>query len=386
MKFKIYFLLILLISSFLVMPIISNIEIQVESAPFAPISYPEEELTQEVDTKFEAVVKVPKDWVKTIAFENPDNTIGVIIRRVIYEKDGDRVILDIWNSNNQSLEDNHKKLQGVFLSNKEKRKVNAKINGINTIVSSNLDDSEGNLQHLSAFFQTKKFIYRINYPITSEKGVEKFLTFVNKFKIRGNEKNEDYKIDQLELPKRKSVISFSLVNKVFAVDTCGGYSMSGNNFPCCASGGNCTWWAIYRRQDLKNKITWGNAGQDWISQATQANIPIHNDPIPGSIAVWNPNGPRSGHVAYVNSVANTNSFNISEMNCSGSSAPGPRDVWVQKNYSNYWQLTFLGFIGFGTNLIQNQTITNGTYIGNPFTIKPESRLIPTGGDIIVKVQ
>lgn len=382
---------LLLLSIYTFIPAFTQVKLNVYAKGYSPQIFPEKQVKKHSDNDFNYYSEILNDWDVNIAFENSNKVSEVIRKRTVFEKGDSKIILDVWDSNGKPLEENFQNLEYIFLDGKGKSSVGkGRINGIDAILSSNLQEDNGNLPHLSVFFQTDKFIYRINHPYREKNNIETYLAFILRFKLQDRKNIEDYSIEKLQLPRKNETLGLGLLKKVKAADTCGGYTLTGNPFPCCSSGGNCTWWAIYKRSDLKNKITWGNAGQDWINQANQANLPVYSDPVQGSIVVWGPNGDRSGHVAYVNSVSNSNLFNISEMNCSGSVAPGPRDVNVQKNYSDYWVLTFLGFIGgeSGSNVvIQNQNISSGTFTStNQITVKPESTLNPSGGDIILRIQ
>jgi surface antigen len=383
-----FFTLVVTILLTLLLPLAGDIQIAAVTSDYFPASYPTNELREFSDNTYEMKLKLAKNWTIRTAFENKTNDAGIISKRLMVESGYDLITIDIW-ANKDSLINNYNKLEAPFLKNTDRKKVNGKVNGLEAILSSNLDNSNGKTAYLSAFFQNSKYTFRVTHPLLSNEAIDDYLSLLTNLRLQNRLELNDNDIGNFKFPLKRKIISMSFSNKVFAgANNCGSYQMIGNRFPCCPSGGNCTWWGIYKRQDLKDIITIGNAGPDWITQATQAGVTVQNDPTAGSLAVWGPKDGRSGHVAFVNSVTSSDLFNISEMNCSGSHAPGPRSLNAKKHYGDYWKLNPLGFIGYRNELIiQNQTITSGDYTSTQqITVKPESNLTPTNGDINLKIQ
>ncbi|HEX9805091.1 MAG TPA: CHAP domain-containing protein, partial [Candidatus Dojkabacteria bacterium] len=128
-----------------------------------------------------------------------------------------------------------------------------------------------------------------------------------------------------------------LVSKSKAVNWCGEYYDPGNPFPCCTQGGNCTWWAIYKRKDLRGVVE-GDAGPSWLTQAVNNGYTVQtsiDQKVVGSIAVW------GSHVAYVESLGSNGKIFITEMNCE--SSPPVRSEAYEINVNNHAG-TFYGFI------------------------------------------
>jgi surface antigen len=111
---------------------------------------------------------------------------------------------------------------------------------------------------------------------------------------------------------------------------CGGYSSSGNPYPCCdnngnssvadANDGNCTWWSWKMAQDNWGHSLpgWGNANT-WDDYARPINkatgyvvLPV---PTVKSLAVAETYGGSRGHIAWVTSLG-SGTVTVSEMNCS----------------------------------------------------------------------
>ena len=109
-------------------------------------------------------------------------------------------------------------------------------------------------------------------------------------------------------------------------DSCCVYYSPGNPFNCTThtlvghegDHGNCTWWCAYKRPEVSGPC-YGNAIL-WLDQAETGGLSTGQMPAIGSIAVFdsyyiNSEGHRvnGGHVAYVESVNNNGSFNVTEM-------------------------------------------------------------------------
>jgi surface antigen len=99
--------------------------------------------------------------------------------------------------------------------------------------------------------------------------------------------------------------------------------------------GECTDWALYKRPDLRGKVS-GNA-QNWRDQARAAGYSVVKTPTEGAVmvmqgGVWGA-GQTTGHVAYVESVqrdanGNPTTFVISEQNWNGVRTPTTRPLKI----------------------------------------------------------
>lgn len=104
----------------------------------------------------------------------------------------------------------------------------------------------------------------------------------------------------------------------FAGDaSCKDYLSEGNPFKC-GSLGNCVWWAVYKRPDLKAFMRHNpidvQKGTDWYNEAEAYGFDVGQRPRAGSVAVFS----KPSHVAYVESVSDNGSFSASEMDWYGS--------------------------------------------------------------------
>lgn len=107
---------------------------------------------------------------------------------------------------------------------------------------------------------------------------------------------------------------------VFAGDfACFGHKSTTSHFLCTAVG-NCVWWAAYKRPDLAVKITgsgW-NGGQ-WYDKFQALGFPVGSEPKAGAIAEL---FGKVGHVAYVEKAYPDGSFDVTEMDSTGSFGNG----------------------------------------------------------------
>jgi hypothetical protein len=140
------------------------------------------------------------------------------------------------------------------------------------------------------------------------------------------------------------------VMSVFAGDlTCYGYTSKTSHFECGIYG-NCTWWAAYKRPDIAVVVSgsgW-NGGQWYDNLSSQGFDVSRQTPKVGAIVEF------SGHVAYVESLGENGSFNVSEMDATGSLGSGvmyatysPNGETYKRNGSGSW--TLKGFIYRRTN-------------------------------------
>lgn len=136
---------------------------------------------------------------------------------------------------------------------------------------------------------------------------------------------------------------------VFAGDsTCYGYKSTTSHFACTPVG-NCVWWAAYKRPDLAAKITGsGWSGGEWYDKFKALGFPVGLEPRAGAIVELLSS---VGHEAYVEQAHADGSFNVSEMDSTGSFGSGgvyraiysPNgDGTYNRNGSGKW--TLKGFI------------------------------------------
>jgi surface antigen len=100
------------------------------------------------------------------------------------------------------------------------------------------------------------------------------------------------------------------------VTSCGNFSDPLNPFPCCANGANSTWWGAYKRADIKNYMNGTEVASSWWNKTGDLGFPRGQVPQVGAIAAWgNSTSFPEGHVGYVESIIDENTFIVSEMNC-----------------------------------------------------------------------
>lgn len=102
-------------------------------------------------------------------------------------------------------------------------------------------------------------------------------------------------------------------------------------YPCCANGGNCTWWAWESACCNWGAALpgWGNANQWGGNAKLDPNYDVLASPVVGSIA--NRVSGTYGHVAWVTAV-NGSSIDVTEENCCGACNYGMRSWTYQASY------------------------------------------------------
>jgi MYXO-CTERM domain-containing protein len=104
-----------------------------------------------------------------------------------------------------------------------------------------------------------------------------------------------------------------------------------NIYPCCANGGNCTWWAwesVCRNWHV-GLVNWGNANT-WASHAkTDPKYDVVSYAVVGSIATRKSGN--YGHVAWVTDISGSN-VTVTEENCCSNCGYGLRKHTYAKSY------------------------------------------------------
>ena len=102
--------------------------------------------------------------------------------------------------------------------------------------------------------------------------------------------------------------------------SCEGFSSKNNPF-VCGSYGNCTWWAAYKRSDLKSTMT--RSAVYWYEDAQGKGFPVGAVPLENAVVVFTATADNAaGHVAYIEKVNSNGSFDVSEMDWFGSLGTG----------------------------------------------------------------
>ncbi len=149
------------------------------------------------------------------------------------------------------------------------------------------------------------------------------------------------------------VLSFLCLNVFAGDDFCSNYFSYKNSYFCYGTG-NCTWWAYHKRSDLAPHIP--HNAVDWYSEAEQNGLIVSQNPSVGSLAIFRSiiNGKDYGHVAYVEQIFNSNSFQLSEMGYNS---------WNGVRYKTHTKNSYHGLIGFIHENLVGQ-FTNGWRIQN----------------------
>ena len=135
--------------------------------------------------------------------------------------------------------------------------------------------------------------------------------------------------------------------------TCYGYTSTTSHFACNISpynSGNCTWWAAFMRPDLASAGITGDAGY-WYTNASNLGFDVGLEPKVGAIAVFS----SPGHVAHVESLSESGSFNVSEMDAYHSTG-----FTIGVNYATYYK---------GSGNTYHRNTNRGTNIQGSWTLK-----------------
>ncbi|NJN65342.1 MAG: CHAP domain-containing protein [Chloroflexaceae bacterium] len=127
-----------------------------------------------------------------------------------------------------------------------------------------------------------------------------------------------------------------------ASSCCGWYDANSNTYPC--NGGNCTWWAKYKRPDIGNY--WGDAWM-WRDRARRENFGVGYTARAGAVVVFQKGVQGSsswgGHVGYVTAVEAQGRFRYSDMGWKRGCHVGDRGVSYNKRgvQTNNESVTFI---------------------------------------------
>lgn len=165
---------------------------------------------------------------------------------------------------------------------------------------------------LTTFFSDDKYVYRLWYPIASNKiGLEAYQHILDTIMLSNKEATTSELPEAVLKDAQNALIESGLMTPLG--DTCCGYSSPGNPFPCCQEGGvdkgNCTWWVYYMFGGVPFR---GDAGT-WYGQ-----VPDYPTWRRGSVpSKWQDNiawwSGSPGHVAFLPYYTGGTTITISEM-------------------------------------------------------------------------
>jgi surface antigen len=314
------------------------------------------------DPEFGWSLMHPEGWGVEIRHDNPGTPDYVIKRRtVVYDPQGDAAVIDVWaNAAGTDLvtwfNENHARALSSSATLKIATEPNAQVAGVNAIlVTDSYEASEEPLlPRYVAVFRNDTHVFRIEYLRRGSAGDDIFAALLASFQFDSAGGIAGQSTATVDLSAL-----VPLVDNVWPIASCGGYvdptggsCPTGNPFPCCDSGGNCTWWARYKRPDFGCDML--HNAKIWYPDAIALGYPVGQTPRTTAVAVWN--NSEYGHVAYVEDGRNgTEPFYISEMGCwSG----GP--FWRNRSKGD-----LTGFLGF---IYTKNTCTNP---GVPSVIEPD---------------
>ena len=149
--------------------------------------------------------------------------------------------------------------------------------------------------------------------------------------------SDPVQVDTSDLLSSGETTSESVADNISVV-SCGGQYSSGNPYPCCGNGGNCTWWTWKQARDVWGVSLpgWGNANT-WASYARSAGYPVSSTPAVNTIGVSLSGATGLGHVVWITKVNSNGTVQVSEMNCNW----GSGGVKYTTYYTSYFSGGFI---------------------------------------------
>lgn len=281
---------------------------------------PTSEWMDYTDNTYGWSIQYPFAWSIATEFENPlDSGDQVIKKRVgIYGEERATIWIDIYtNRTGMSLENWFATYKQPLLSSKPEQtiRINGVLNG-NPAVLAVDDQDKTAVRQVALVALHENFAVAITYLVL-DGGLarDKFHSLLNTFRWA----DSPIQSAQQQLTAISKLDEILLSAQPAAANCCG-INSPGNICICCtrdADGkevGNCVWWACHTRRDVGCA---GNAST-WAACARQRGKTVNTTPAAGALVTWN----TENHIAYVESVNNDGSINISEMDCYSSRACG----------------------------------------------------------------
>jgi surface antigen len=239
------------------------------------------------DADYEFSVRYPQEWNASITLQHgPERPEYVIRRRVTFYGPEHAVInIDVWdNESGLGLMEWFNDHQRPFLSEEEEipSRPNAEVAGVPAVlvVEPHSAQAPG---RVSTVLQKHPVTFRVEY-IASDGGSfqDLYKHVLSSFEFAGAQATPDV------LPPLPylSVLEVQLLGDQ---SCCDHTDPQPNPYYCL--GGNCTWWAAYRRSDLPYKNQgWGMAS-NWTGRAFEEGFLVNDTPATGAIG----GKPRSGY-------------------------------------------------------------------------------------------
>ena len=287
----------------------------------------------------------PGDWGVKVAFQNFGQPDDIIKQRVTLSNDQFAFInIDVWENTAGLLPSEwiDKYQRGLLASSVAIPSVsNMEVGGVDGFFIVQPPNPEQQIiGHVITILQKNGLTYRIEY-LAQDGGAAQdlYVAVLSTFKFSSV---------SIALPKLPPAPFFGIQSQPQDTDCCGLHDTQYNPYPC--SGGNCTWYAAYKRDDLPyQNQSWGNA-KDWITNARSVGYPTGTTPQVGAIVVFQPGvqGADStyGHVAYVEQVYSSTSFRVTSQSWLGNC--------VLSNYTAY--------TGTGVDFIYHPTSDNASFV------------------------
>lgn len=310
--------------------------------------------------------------LESYGFENinPDSFI-INWQKVVYIAQGETMAVTVWDRESKD------EIQKVFKTITEMDGCKKLNKNLECVIE--LNDQPGQNNGYSKYFIFDRTLIRVMYSYNKLIGIRNFINVALTIKI-----NSKFIFKEKDFKEIKSKVKPDVIYPQVGTQTCGDFTDPlSNPYECCSNGGNCTWYASYKRPDLKGIISLWPEGL-W-GQALAAGIPTNtNQPVVGALIVW------KTHVAYVESFDNnTPQVTWSEQNCGGTAY---KSSVTYNTFTPNYVSDFLGYILFkdecnGSNVTMSNWNVKGSKTCNAsgsLTVNPESTLDASNGEIILK--
>lgn len=281
------------------------------------------EITEYNDVDYGFTVEYPSiGWNVATQWHEPKTELPTITKRIVFTAQRTAIVIDLWKQPQEDIvawvEQLTYQVQPDLVP-----QVNGMVTGFPTVFY--IEENEQAADVIKAAFSDSNYTYLVQY-IANDGGsaLNVYLNLLGSFRLAGNQATGAFTYPA-EIFERITQLARSAT-----VDTCCGYTSTGNPFPC--DYGNCTWWVYYSKGSVP---MYGDAYR-WGYQVGAGYFPgwyLSDTPAIGGIAWWdkNVNGAgASGHVAYITNKSGSNTWiRVSEMNYGGTSCDGePRYVTI----------------------------------------------------------
>lgn len=259
------------------------------------------------DSDYGFVLEYPSEWEMETAIQQsePFSDVDAIIKRLTFRGMGGAIELDVWLTNNYSLEE--------WLDWYMKTRWELPINQANSRVAGQLAvvfvEHGATVDLLTTFFSDGKYVYRLWHTITQNpQGLQAYWHMLDTFAFSQSKTIAAMVPEDIRKGADDAVGISGVKVGNFCCNRYSSYCSS--YFPCCNDQGNCTWWVCYSFGAVPfrgDAGTWWGQVKDYPDWTRHTVAPKKNQQ---NIAYWNGN---PGHVAFIANYSGGGTVDITEM-------------------------------------------------------------------------